>query len=120
MRQYFLTIPRDLEEAAKLDGAGYFKTYRRVMLPLAGPALAAVCILTFQGSWNGLFWPAVLLQDEAQRTIPLGLVYFQTDLHDVVAAADGGERGRDLPVLVLFVVFQRYFVAGVAASGVKG
>ena len=95
MRQYFLTIPRDLEEAAKLDGAGYFKTYRRVMLPLAGPALAAVCILTFQGSWNGLFWPAVLLQDESQRTIPLGLVYFQTDLYDVVASADGRERGRD-------------------------
>ena len=95
MRQYFLTIPRDLEEAAKLDGAGYFKTYRRVMLPLAGPALAAVWILTFQGSWNGLFWPAVLLQDEAQRTIPLGLVELPDDLHDVVAATDGRERGRD-------------------------
>src|SRR5438067_4727892 len=77
MRQYFLTIPRDLEEAAKLDGASYFKTYRRVMLPLAGPALAAVAILTFQGSWNGLFWPAVLLQDESQHTIPLGLAFFQ-------------------------------------------
>ena len=65
MRQYFLTIPRDLEEAAKLDAAGYFKTYRKVMLPLAGPALAAVGILTFQGTWNALFWPAVLLQDKS-------------------------------------------------------
>jgi multiple sugar transport system permease protein len=120
MRQYFLTIPRDLEEAAKLDGAGYFKTYRRVMLPLAGPALAAVCILTFQGSWNGLFWPAVLLQDEAQRTIPLGLVYFQTVYTTLWPQLMAASVAAILPVLVLFVLFQRYFVAGVAASGVKG
>src|ERR1041385_5680962 len=77
MRQYFLTIPRDLEEAAKLDGAGYFKTYRKVMLPLAGPALAAVAILTFQGAWNGLFWPAILLQDKSQFTIPIGIANFR-------------------------------------------
>ena len=120
MRQYFLTIPRDLEEAAKLDGAGYFKTYRRVMLPLAGPALAAVCILTFQGSWNGLFWPAVLLQDEAQRTIPLGLVYFQTIYTTLWPQLMAASVVAILPVLVLFILFQRYFVAGVAASGVKG
>ena len=120
MRQYFLTIPRDLEEAAKLDGAGYFKTYRRVMLPLAGPALAAVCILTFQGSWNGLFWPAVLLQDEAQRTIPLGLVYFQTIYTTLWPQLMAASVTAIVPVLVLFVLFQRYFVAGVAASGVKG
>jgi multiple sugar transport system permease protein len=120
MRQYFLTIPRDLEEAAKLDGAGYFKTYRRVMLPLAGPAVAAVAILTFQGSWNSLFWPAVLLQDESQHTIPLGLAYFQqvftTQWPQLMAAS----VTAILPILVLFVLFQRYFVAGVAASGVKG
>src|SRR5205814_10582532 len=77
MRQYFLTIPRDLEEAAKLDAAGFFKTFWRVMLPLAGPALAAVAILTFPGSWNSLFWPAVLLQSEPQHTIPPGPTYLQ-------------------------------------------
>ncbi|HEY8921663.1 MAG TPA: carbohydrate ABC transporter permease [Candidatus Limnocylindria bacterium] len=120
MRQYFLTIPRDLEEAAKLDGAGYFKTYRRVMLPLAGPALAAVGILTFQGSWNGLFWPAVLLQDESQHTIPLGLVYFQQVYTTLWPELMAASVTAILPILVLFVLFQRYFVAGVAASGVKG
>ena len=57
LRQYFLSIPRDLEEAAKIDGAGFFTTFLRVMLPLAGPALAAVAILQFQGTWNGFFWP---------------------------------------------------------------
>jgi multiple sugar transport system permease protein len=120
MRQYFLTIPRDLEEAAKLDGAGYFKTYRRVMLPLAGPAVAAVAILSFQGQWNSLFWPAVLLQDESQHTIPLGLTFFQQVYTTLWPQLMAASVAAILPILVLFVLFQRYFVAGVAASGVKG
>ena len=111
MRQYFLTIPRDLEEAAKLDGAGYFKTYWRVMLPLAGPALAAVAILTFQGSWNSLFWPAVLLQSESQHTIPLGLTYFQQVYTTLWPQLMAASVTAILPILVLFVFFQRYFVA---------
>ena len=70
MRQYFLSIPRELEEAARIDGAGFFTTFWRVMLPLAGPALAAVAILQFQGTWNGFFWPYVLLQEPDQYTLP--------------------------------------------------
>ena len=120
MRQYFLTIPRDLEEAAKLDGAGYFKTYWRVMLPLAGPALAAVAILTFQGTWNGLFWPAVLLQDASQYTIPLGIVGFIREFQTAWPQLMAASVVAILPILALFVLFQRYFVAGVASSGVKG
>jgi multiple sugar transport system permease protein len=120
MRQYFLTIPRDLEEAAKLDAAGYFKTYRKVMLPLAGPALAAVGILTFQGTWNGLFWPAVLLQDRSQYTIPIGLAYFHTAYQTLWPPLMAASVLAILPILLIFVVFQRYFVAGVASSGVKG
>jgi multiple sugar transport system permease protein len=120
MRQYFLTIPRDLEEAAKLDAAGYFKTYRKVMLPLAGPALAAVGILTFQGTWNALFWPAILLQDKTQYTIPIGIANFigayQTNWPPLMAAS----VLAIVPILVIFVLFQRYFVAGVASAGVKG
>ena len=82
MRQYFLTIPRDYEEAAKLDGAGYFKTYWRVMLPLAGPALAAVTILTFQGTWNDFFWPLIIfLGDESKYTLPLGIFQFRTQFY---------------------------------------
>ena len=76
MRQYFLTIPRDFEEAAKLDGAGYFKTYWRVMLPLAAPAIAAVTILTFQGIWNEFFWPLIILQDESKYTLTIGISQF--------------------------------------------
>jgi len=120
MRQYFLTIPRDLEEAAKLDGAGYFKTYRKVMLPLAGPALAAVGILTFQGAWNGLFWPVILLQDKSQYTIPIGLANFHFAYQTLWPPLMAASVLAILPVLVLFIIFQRYFVAGVASAGVKG
>ena len=121
MRQYFLTIPKDYEEAAKLDGAGYFKTYARVMLPLAAPAVAAVAILTFQGTWNEFFWALILLGqgDAAQYTVQIGLAQFrfqyQTLWPELMAAA----TLAIVPVLVVYVFFQRYFVAGVAAAGVK-
>ena len=120
MRQYFLTIPRDLEEAAKLDNAGYFKTYRKVMLPLAGPALAAVTILTFQGLWNGLFWPVVLLQDQSQYTIPIGIAQFIQKYTTLWPQLMAASVIAILPIVLMFVFFQRYFVAGVAAAGVKG
>ena len=120
MRQYFLTIPRDLEEAAKLDNAGYFKTYWKVMLPLAGPALAAVTILTFQGMWNGLFWPVVLLQDQSQYTIPIGIAQFIQKYTTLWPQLMAASVIAILPIVLLFVFFQRYFVAGVAAAGVKG
>jgi multiple sugar transport system permease protein len=120
MRQFFLTIPRDYEEAARLDGAGYFKTYRKVMLPLAGPALAAVTILSFQGIWNEFFWPLIILQDEAKYTLTIGISNFvgiyNTQWPELMAAS----VIAILPVAVIFVFFQRYFVSGVAAAGVKG
>lgn len=120
MRQYFLTIPRDFEEAAKLDGAGYFKTYWRVMLPLATPAIAAVTILTFQGIWNELFWPLIILQDESKYTLTIGISQFvgiyNTQWPELMAAS----VIAILPVAIIFLVFQRYFVSGIVAAGVKG
>ena len=122
LRQYFLTIPRDLEEAARIDGAGAFTTFWRVMLPLATPALAAVAILSFQGTWNSFFWPVVFLTDQSHWTLPLGLVLFRLSggfgtnwppLMATVAIAT-------VPILILYIFFQRYFVEGVAAAGVKG
>ena len=122
MRQYFLSIPRDIEEAARIDGAGFFTTFWRVMLPLATPALSAVAILQFQGSWNAFFWPFILLRDPDYFTVPIALTFFRSaggfttnypPLMAVVVLAT-------LPVLVLYIFFQRYFVEGIAASGVKG
>jgi multiple sugar transport system permease protein len=121
MRQYFLTIPRDYEEAAKLDGAGYFKTYWRVMLPLAGPALAAVTILTFQGTWNDFFWPLIIfLGDESKYTLPLGIFQFRTQFYTQWPELMAASVIAIIPIALIYVFFQRYFVAGVTAAGVKG
>jgi multiple sugar transport system permease protein len=122
MRQYFLTIPKDYEEAAKLDGAGYFKTYLRVMLPLASPAVAAVAILTFQGIWNEFFWALILLgQGEAsQYTIQLGVAQFRFQYQTLWPQLMAAATLAILPVMLVYIFFQRYFVAGVAAAGVKG
>src|SRR5436190_18379464 len=120
MRQYFLTIPRDLEEAAKLDGAGFFKTFWRVMLPLAGPALAAVAILEFQGTWNDFFWANLILQSPPHWTVQVGVAQFSfqygTLWNDLMAAT----MIALAPVVIVYLFFQRYFVAGVASAGVKG
>jgi multiple sugar transport system permease protein len=121
MRQYFLTIPRDYEEAAKLDGAGYFKTYWRVMLPLAGPALAAVTILTFQGTWNDFFWPLIIfLGDESKYTLPLGIFQFRTQFYTQWPELMAASVIAIVPIALIYLFFQRYFVAGVTAAGVKG
>jgi len=120
MRQYFLTIPKDFEEAAKLDGAGYFKTYWRVMLPLAGPALAAVTILTFQGMWNEFFWALVIMQDPSHYTITVGLSSFIGQYKTLWPQLMAASVIAIIPITVLFLVFQRYFIAGVTAAGVKG
>jgi multiple sugar transport system permease protein len=121
MRQYFLTIPKDYEEAAKLDGAGYFKTYSRVMLPLAGPALAAVTILTFQGAWNDFFWPLIIfLGDESKYTLPLGMFQFRTQFYTLWPELMAASVIAIVPIALIYVFFQRYFVAGVTAAGVKG
>ena len=120
MRQYFLTIPRDYEEAAKLDGAGYFKTYGKVMLPLAGPALAAVTILQFQGTWNEFFWALILLQDEAKYTLSIGIAQFRFQYQTLWPELMAASVIAIAPVVVIYIAFQRYFIAGVTAAGVKG
>src|SRR5439155_25123796 len=119
IRQYFLTIPRDLEEAAKIDGAGFFTTFWRVMLPLATPALAAVAILQFQGTWNAFFWPLVLLERQ-YFTIPIALTFFRTEFQTNWPPLMAMVVLATIPILILYVFFQRYFVEGIAASGVKG
>lgn len=120
LRQYFLSIPRDLEEAAKIDGAGFFTTFWRVMLPLATPAIAAVAILQFQGSWNGFFWPLVLINERSQWTLPLGLTQFRQQFLTIWPDLMAVSALATIPILVLYLFFQRYFVEGIAASGVKG
>jgi multiple sugar transport system permease protein len=120
MRQFFLTIPYDLEEAAMLDGAGTFGTFWRVMLPISTPALAAVAILSFQGTWNGFFWPLVILQAKQHWTLPLGLTQFRflysTNWPPLMAMT----VIATIPIVLLYIFFQRYFVGGTVSAAVKG
>jgi len=122
MRQYFLTIPRDFEEAAKLDGAGYFKTYWRIMPPLAGPAIAALAILQFQGTWNDFFWPLILFGQGSEHmyTMQLGLAQLTFTYQSLWPQLMAGSIMAIAPILVIFLIFQRFFVSGVTAAGIKG
>ena len=122
MRQYFLTIPKDFEEAAKLDGAGYFKIFWRVMLPLALPAMAALAILQFQGTWNDFFWPLILFGQGNQDhyTLQLGLAQLHSQYQQQWPSVSAGSIIAILPVLAIFLAFQRYFVSGAVSAGVKG
>jgi multiple sugar transport system permease protein len=122
MRQYFSTIPKDFEEAAKLDGAGYFKTFYRVMLPLALPAISALVILQFQGTWNDFFWPLILFGQgsPSHYTVQLGLAELNFSYSTLWPEICVGSIVAILPILAIFLAFQRYFVSGVVSAGVKG
>lgn len=123
MKQFFESIPREIEEAALMDGATPVTTFFRIILPMATPALGALTILTFQGMWNEFFKAAVVLSgQQASYTLPLGLSFFRS------AYGVAGDWGLMLasaflsmiPIIILFVVFQRYFVEGVSTSALKG
>ncbi len=122
MRQYFLTIPKDFEEAAKLDGAGYFKTFWRVMLPLGLPAISALVILQFQGTWNDFFWPLILFGQGSAHlyTVQLGLAQLRFTYSTLWPELMAASVIAVVPILAIFVAFQRYFISGVVSAGVKG
>ena len=121
--QYFKTIPKELDEAAIIDGASYFSIYWRIIVPLAGPAFATSAILSFLSIWNAYLWPVMVVQTESLRPVQVGLDYFWASTSE-----EGTQWGEimaystmiTLPILILFVIFQRAFVASVASSGVKG
>lgn len=119
MRQFFLSLPRELMEAARLDGAGPFRTFFSVMLPLAKPGLLAATIVTVLYSWNDLLWPLIVISDETKAPLSVGLANFQgeflTDRPVLMAAATMAA----LPMIVLFLALQRQFIQGIAFTGSK-
>jgi multiple sugar transport system permease protein len=121
MRQFFITIPGELEEAGRLDGLSRFGLYRRVALPIAKPALAAVAIFTFLNTWNFFLEPLVYLTDKSMFTLPVALTQYVDvyggHLWNVQLAA---ATTTVVPVLVVFIIAQRQFVEGLAQSGLKG
>ncbi len=120
MRQYISTLPKDLLDAARVDGAGELSIFARIILPLCGPALATLGILTFLGSWNNFLWPLVVAQNEKTFTLPVALALYSTGQNSTnYGLLLAGATVVVLPVLVLFLVFQRRFIEGIASTGIK-
>jgi len=119
-RQYFLSFPRELEEAARVDGLGHWGAYWRIVVPNSTGFFAAIGVITFLGSWNAFLWPLVIGQDSSSWTVQVALSSFLTaqtiNLHELFVAA----AVSILPLLLVFVFLQRYLVQGVAESGIKG
>lgn len=122
MRQFMVTIPRELEDAARIDGCGFFRTYWLIILPLTKPALATLAIFTFVTTWNSFQWPLIVLGKPKVKTLPLLLASFQaqssmrTPWHLIMAAS----TFVVIPVLIAFIIGQKYYVRGIVTSGIKG
>jgi multiple sugar transport system permease protein len=120
LRQFFMTLPRELEDAARIDGCSELGIYWRIILPLSKPALATLGIFTFTAAWNEFLWPLLITSKDSMRTLQLGVQVFQTQYTtswDLLMAAT---VLITLPVLVIFLAGQRYFTRGIALSGMKG
>ncbi len=120
MRQFFESIPRELEEAAYIDGANRVQTFFYVVLPLAKPALATLGIITFLGSWNDFLWPLLILKDRALLTLPPGLRTLQGAYTSEYGQMMAGAVISSIPVLILYIFLQRYVVESVQTTGLKG
>jgi multiple sugar transport system permease protein/sn-glycerol 3-phosphate transport system permease protein len=122
LRQFLMTIPLELEDAARIDGAGFLATYARIILPLSKPALATVAIFSFMGTWNDFFGPLIYLSDQRKFTLPLGLAFFQgsprsaVQIHLLMATA----VIIAIPCVVVYFVAQRLFIQGIVFTGIKG
>jgi multiple sugar transport system permease protein len=122
MKQFFESIPNEVEEAAMIDGANHWRRYWSVVLPMARPALGAVAILSFQGAWNEFFWPFIVLTSpEEIKTLPIGLLSFRQTYGGVGdwGLILAGAILSAIPIVILFIVFQKYFLEGVSYGGGK-
>jgi multiple sugar transport system permease protein len=120
MRQFFESLPRELEEAAYIDGANRLQTFFYIALPLAGPALATLGIITFLGAWNDFLWPLLILKDSDLLTLPPGLAQLQGAYTSEYGQMMAGAVITSVPVLLLYIFLQRYVVESVQTAGLKG
>ena len=120
MRQFFLAIPKELADAARVDGANPFQVYRHIYMPLARPALATLAIFSFMWSWNDLLSPLIYLRDLETYTTTVGLAFFQGQFVGKWPEMMAGALVSIAPMLILFIVAQRHFVRGITLSGLKG
>lgn len=120
MRQFFMGVPNELIDAARLDGFSEFRIFWKICLPLVKPAVAALCIFTFLGNWNAYIWPLIVVRSDQMRTLPVGIAFFsseaQSSFHLIMAAASLAT----IPVIIIFLIFQRQIIKGIALAGLKG
>lgn len=119
MRQYMKSIPDSLIDAARIDGAGHFKIYWKIMMPLSKPALAALAIFTFQFQWGDFYGPLIILSSPELFTLPLGLALFQQGNRTVWNLVMAGSVLALIPMIIIFFIFQKQFVRGISLSGMK-
>lgn len=119
MRQYFMGIPRALEEAACLDGAGYVRIFFQIMLPLAKTGLAVLAVTSFMGAWNDFLWPLLVASDDAHTTLPLFLSQLQGRWYVDWSVLMGATLISVLPILMVYLFAQKYFIEGVQNTGIK-
>jgi multiple sugar transport system permease protein len=120
LRQYMMTIPREMDEAARLDGASWFQIYWRIIMPLSAPALGVVAIFAFQAHWTEFFYPLIYLNTDNNFTIPLGLQLLNTQYTIEIQQTMAMTLLSILPLLIIFFVAQRRFIQGITITGVKG
>jgi multiple sugar transport system permease protein len=120
MRQFFLTLPVELEEAASIDGLSRFGIYWRIALPLSKPALATLAVLQFQGNWDSFLMPSFIASTPDHFTLPVGLASFSFQFYQLWPQIMAGSMIVILPILAVYIFVQRYFIEGIASSGVKG
>lgn len=119
LRQAFLALPKELDEAAYVDGAGHVRVFAQVLLPLVAPALATFAVFAFMSSWNAFLWPLVIAQTEAHMTLPVGLSLLQGRYSTAWNVVMAGSTVSVLPILALYVFAQRYVVRGITFTGIK-
>jgi multiple sugar transport system permease protein len=120
LRQFFMTLPKDLEDAAKMDGCNYLGIFWRIILPLSKPALATLTTFTFMGSWMNFMWPLIVINTESKFTLPVGLAYFQSLHQTHWTLLMAASVMMILPILIVFIFNQRFFVEGIKLTGIKG
>lgn len=120
LRQFFMTLPKELEDAALIDGANHLDIFWRVMLPLSGPVLATLGIFTFNGTWNDFFHPLVFLNRVQNFTLTVGLAFFQGEFGTDYTRLMAGVMVAVVPVLIVYAFAQQYFTKGIVLSGIKG
>jgi multiple sugar transport system permease protein len=120
LRQFFMTLPRELEDAARIDGCSEAGIYWRIILPLSKPALATLGIFTFTAAWNEFLWPLLITSKDSMKTLQVGLQVFQTQYTTAWDLLMAGTVVVTIPVLIVFLLGQRYFTRGIALGGIKG